>query len=90
MDDISPTTATLAVDSQPLAECNATNAALPALGQSNATNPLGRGLAAREARVARGERTKHRASNRLSTAIRQYSLTPTASRKSTRLLNRLD
>ena len=29
----------------------------------NATNPLGRGFVAREARVARGERAKHRAAN---------------------------
>ena len=30
------------------------------LAKSNATNPLGRGLIARAARVARGERTKHK------------------------------
>ena len=41
--------------------------------KSNATNPLGRGFVAREARVARGERAKHRAANRFSTAIHQYS-----------------
>ena len=51
----------------------------------NATNPLGRGFVAREARVARGERTKHRASTQRSTAIQQlYSLTPAASRMTTK------
>ena len=52
----------------------------------NATNPLGRRFVAREARVAREERAKHRASNRFWTAIQQYSLTSTASRKSTKTI----
>ena len=52
----------------------------------NATNPLGRRFVASEARVAREERAKHKAANRFSTAIQQYSLTPTAStnRKNTK------
>ena len=45
-----------------------------------------RGFVAREARVAREERAKPRAANRFSTAIQQYSLTPTASRKSTKTI----
>ena len=40
----------------------------------------------RSSRVARGARTEHRASNRFSTAIQQYSLAPTASRTSTETL----
>ena len=48
---------------------------------SNPTNPLGRGFVASEARVALGKRAQHGASNILSTAIQQYSLTPTVSRK---------
>ena len=57
----------------------------------NATNPLGRGFVAREESVARGDRAEHRAADRFSTAIQQYSLTRTASRKSTQTIksNRL-
>ena len=74
IDAIFPTTATPAV-------------ALAALGRvqrhernfwrlsakPNANNPLGRDFVAREARVARGERAKHRGANRFSTAIQQYT-----------------
>ena len=85
IDAILPTTATPAVALALSAECNATNLALAA-DKPNATNPLGRRFVAREARVAREERTKHRAANRFSTLIQQYSLTPTASRKSTKTI----
>ena len=54
--------------------------------EPNAANPLGRRFVAREARVAREDRAKHRAANRVSSVIQQYSLTPTVSRKSTRTI----
>ena len=57
-----------------------------ALLARNARSTLGRRFVTREARVARGERAKHRAANRVSSAIQQYSLTPTASRKSTKTI----
>ena len=44
--------------------------------KSNATNQLERGFVACGARVACGERAKHRAANRFSTAIQQHSSTP--------------
>ena len=55
-------------------------------GSSRAKNALLARNDAREERVAREERAEHRAANRVSSAIQQYSLTPTASGKSTKTI----